>query len=140
MGIGPEEINWLAVAASAVGVFLLGAVWYTALFGKLWQKLSGYTHEQIDAMAKVRPMGRFLGGMFAAYVFVALGMAALWGFAEIKNAVDGAFGGLFVGIIAAAFCFTIVNASNKRLAAWLIDGPFVVIACVGTGALLGGWR
>jgi hypothetical protein len=33
------EINWLAVLAAGVAFFLLGAVWYSVLFGKKWAQL-----------------------------------------------------------------------------------------------------
>ena len=37
-----KELNWLAVAASALAYFFLGAVWYSpVLFSKTWVRLSG---------------------------------------------------------------------------------------------------
>lgn len=140
MGIGPEEINWLAVVVCGVGTFLVGGLWYTALFGKVWKKLSGYSDEQMAAMQKMRPPPKFFGGMVAAYLVMALGMAALWAWCDVKTSADGAFGGGFVAIVAAAMGLTLTLASEKRLGAWVIDALFFVVALVGTGAVLGGWR
>lgn len=42
------DINLLAVVLGAVAFFVVGAVWYTALFGKAWQKASGLTQEQLE--------------------------------------------------------------------------------------------
>ena len=33
------EINMVAVAVSGVAYFIIGALWYSVLFGKLWIKL-----------------------------------------------------------------------------------------------------
>jgi len=37
--MGP--VNWLAVALGAIAFFAVGAVWYGALFGRAWQRLTG---------------------------------------------------------------------------------------------------
>ena len=31
-----NEMNWLAIAVSTIAYFFIGAIWYTALFGKKW--------------------------------------------------------------------------------------------------------
>jgi hypothetical protein len=37
------DMNWLAVIAAAVAYFLLGGLWYAGpVFGKAWQKATGY--------------------------------------------------------------------------------------------------
>ena len=33
------EINMIAVAVSGIAYFIIGALWYSVLFGKLWIKL-----------------------------------------------------------------------------------------------------
>ena len=38
---------YLAAAIGAVVSFFVGCLWYTALFGKKWQSLMGFTDEQI---------------------------------------------------------------------------------------------
>ncbi len=45
--MGP--VNWLAVFVGAAAFFATGAVWYSALFGKAWQREAGVTEEQIAA-------------------------------------------------------------------------------------------
>jgi hypothetical protein len=47
------HINWLAVVLSAVAFFAVGAVWYTVLFGKAWQKAVGLSEEQLKAGANM---------------------------------------------------------------------------------------
>jgi len=43
--MGP--VNYLAVVLGAVAFFAVGAVWYSALFGKAWQREVGLSDEQI---------------------------------------------------------------------------------------------
>ena len=35
------------VLAGALAFFVVGAIWYTALFGKAWQKAAGFTDEEL---------------------------------------------------------------------------------------------
>lgn len=44
--MGP--LNWLAIVVGTVAFFLVGAVWYTALFGKPWQREVGLSDEQLS--------------------------------------------------------------------------------------------
>lgn len=39
------EFNLLAVVLGAVAFFAVGAIWYSVLFGKAWQKETGITDE-----------------------------------------------------------------------------------------------
>jgi len=43
--MGP--MNWLAVVLATVAFFAVGAVWYSALFAKVWQREVGLSTEQL---------------------------------------------------------------------------------------------
>lgn len=43
------DVNILAVFLGALAFFFVGAVWYTALFGKAWRELNGITDEMVKA-------------------------------------------------------------------------------------------
>jgi uncharacterized protein DUF1761 len=43
------EINWLGVVLGAVAFFAVGALWYSVLFGKIWQRELGMSEEQLKA-------------------------------------------------------------------------------------------
>ena len=43
--MGP--LNWLAIVLATIVFFAIGAVWYTALFGKAWQREVGLGTEQL---------------------------------------------------------------------------------------------
>jgi hypothetical protein len=42
-------INWLAVVLATVAFFAVGAVWYSLLFGKVWQRELGLSDEQLKS-------------------------------------------------------------------------------------------
>ena len=43
--MGP--MNWLGVLAGAAAFFVTGAIWYSVLFGKAWQKEAGITQQDM---------------------------------------------------------------------------------------------
>ena len=95
------EINYLAVVIAAVASFLLGGLWYSnALFGKVWQRESGVTDEQLKNgnMAKIFGLSLVLS-LLASWMFamflgprppVAFGLGA--GFAAGLFWVAASFG------------------------------------------------
>lgn len=36
------QLDWLAVALATIAYYLLGAIWFTPLFGKTWDRAIGY--------------------------------------------------------------------------------------------------
>lgn len=42
------NVNLLAVVLGAAAFFAVGALWYTALFGKAWQRQVGLSEEQLQ--------------------------------------------------------------------------------------------
>jgi Protein of unknown function (DUF1761) len=135
------EINWLAVVVAALVAFLVGGVWYQALFGKLWLKLHGYTAEQELAMKALRPPPLFFGGMIVSYLVLALVLALLISAMPEKTALGGAALGVLVWLgPAAAIGMTGWLASNKELGIYLIDIGCELVYLVLMGLILGGWR
>lgn len=140
MNIDVGSINWLAVSVSAFATFMLGGVWYTALFGKAWQRLNGYSDEKLAEMRAKRPPPVFFGTLIACYVVVSLAMALLVAAMEIGSAMSGAMLGGVVFVLVAAVQATGQVASDKPMKALLIDLAYQAIYMVMTGAILGAWR
>ena len=140
MTINLAEINWLAVVVAAFATFMLGGVWYTALFGKAWQKAHHLTEEQLKSQQTARPMPVFLAMQFVCYIVIAVGMALIVNGAGIATAGDGATLGVFVWLIVAAVVLTNHLPTPTAWSGYFIDVSYSAIYCVGTGALLGGWQ
>lgn len=82
------EINWLAVIAAAASSFVLGGVWYGALFGDAWLKAAGLTKEQ--AMASNKAL--IFGGSFVLSLIASATFAMFLG--PNVDAMSGALYGL----------------------------------------------
>lgn len=68
----PEiHINMLAIAIAVVANFVLGYLWYTPIFGKLWGKEMGYDPSQKPPSSELMKGMVFMliGNFLFAYVF-----------------------------------------------------------------------
>lgn len=65
------HLNWLAVALAALAYFLLGAVWFTPLFGKAWDRSIGYDR---STAARFGPDYYLVPLISAVLVSLALGL------------------------------------------------------------------
>lgn len=141
MKLDLSNINWLAVLVAAFATFLLGGVWYTALFGKLWQRLHGYSDEKVKAMQKARPPHIFFGVMIISYLLLAAVIAVLFSSLGVSSALAGTTVGLLLWLgPAAAIGLTAWIASDKPFGAYAIDLAYQLVFLVMMGAILGGWR
>ena len=136
-----EGINWLAVLVAAVAVFMLGGLWYTALFGKLWQRLHGYSDAKLKELQAKRPPQVFFGILIASYLVLAAGIAVLFNSSGIHSAPQGAaVGGLLWLGLAAPIGATAYIASDRHIGIFIIDLAYQAVFLAMAGAILGGWR
>src|SRR5262245_47611486 len=125
------EFNWLAVLAAAVSSFVLGGVWYGALFGDAWLKAAGLTKEQ--AMAGNKAM--IFGGSFVLSLISAATFAMFLGEVEVTT---GALYGLCAGAAWVAASYGISYLFEMRpLSLWLINGGYHTLQFTLIGAILG---
>jgi hypothetical protein len=136
-----DKINWLAVLVAGLVAFLVGGVWYTALFGQLWIDLQGFSPDQVQEMQARMPPPLFFGGMFVCYLLLAFILALLLTGFDRPTATTGAVLGLLVWLgPAAAIAMTGHLAGGKPIGLYLIDTGCQLVYLVLIGALLGGWR
>ncbi|MCC6676046.1 MAG: DUF1761 domain-containing protein [Phycisphaerales bacterium] len=135
------QIHWPAVAVAAVATFFLGAVWYMALFGKLWQRLHGFSDEKVKEMQKARPPHIFFGVMIFSYALMSLGVAVVLAWCGVATGLQGAGVGLVLWLgIAAAIGLTAWIASDKPFGVYAIDLSYQLVFLIMTGFILGAWR
>lgn len=139
MSIEFRELNFLAILIAAIGTFLLGAVWYTVLFGKRRTEAMGYTEEELALLA--RASARNFGFMFIAYLAVAFVLASLIQGLGITSFGGGAALGALVWFgLAAAIGLTGHLVSTKPLSVFLIDIGFQLVFLALAGGLLAVWQ
>jgi len=124
------HINWLAVVLGTIVFFFVGAVWYSALFGKLWQRELGMSDEQLKAGLN---MPLIMGTCFVLEFIVVLTLGHLFAFLQppdhVKMMMATGFG---LAIMSPAIGINYLY-QRKSLKLFLIDaGHFVVgMAAVG---------
>ena len=129
------DINWLAVVAAAASSFLLGGVWYSALFAKPWQAAAGVT----DAQIKSGNMPLIFGGSFLLALVAAASFAVFLG-PEV-DAMTGALYGFTAGLCWVATSFGVNYLFERRpLALFLINGGYSTLQFTLIGLILGAWR
>jgi len=134
------KLNVWAVLVAALIAFVVGAVWYTALFGKLWIALHGFSAQKVKEMQAAMSPPRFFGGMLASYLALALALGLMLTALPEPTALTGAALSLLVWLGCAAIVMTGHIASDKRLGIYLIDVGCQLVYLVLMGVLLGAWR
>lgn len=131
-------LNYLAIFVTAVVIFVIGALWYTVLFGKQWLAAHAYTPEQLEGMKK--EAGKAYGLSFVCYLVLAAVMELLVGRMGVHTAMGGVKLGLtcWLGFVA-TIGLTANLYSNKRFATYLIDAGYQLVFMVVAGVILAIW-
>ena len=129
-------INWLAVIVAAVVKFAIGAVWFTALFGKRWRALMGVPEgASMDGIAPAMIV-QIIGDLIMAYILARFlghyGAATVW---------DGVLIGFmaWLGFVATIMVGQIFYEKKKpELIA--IGAGYQLVGIVVMGAILAVWH
>jgi len=125
-----EHINWLGVGLGTLAFFAVGALWYTVLFGKAWQKEVGLSEDQLKSGAN---MPLIYGTCFVLEFVVVLTLGHMFAFLQPSNHAKMMLAtGFGLAIMAPAVGINYLY-QRKSLKLFLIDaGHFVVgMAAVG---------
>lgn len=63
------SINYIAIGIATVVQFIIGAIWYSLLFGKLWGKIHGFDKIPKEEQEK---MMKKMGPLYALQLFVTI--------------------------------------------------------------------
>lgn len=135
------HVNWLAILASSVVIFLLGGLWYSpVLFAKKWVALQGRTMEQMKAESAAANLPMmylqvFLCGLVISWI-MAMFLAHMGRYGWMIGAHLGALAWLG---FAAPTSYGTALFSMKPKQLWLIDTMFNLVSFVAAGAILGAW-
>lgn len=135
-----SAIRLVPVLLATAAAFILGALWYSALFGKTWNRLHGYTEEHLAAMKAKRPMPLFFAGIIAVDLVTAAAGAVFAHALHATGAQDGVHLGFAVWLgIATPIQFTNWLASDRPIGLYAIDTIFQLLRLALMGAILAGW-
>ena len=125
-------MNWLAVVVATLAFFAVGAIWYTALFGKIWQREVGLSDEQLSGG---RNMMLIMGTCFVLEFIVCLTVGHMFDFlapsdrAKMMIAV-----GLALGVMAPAIGINYLY-QRKSLKLFLVDAGHFIVGMAAVGAV-----
>ena len=130
-------INWFAVFAAALSMFVIGGLWYSpVLFGKAWMRANGFTEEQVAGFNKARA---FIGSFFLALIMSA--NLAMFLADPKTTLVWGMTAGVLAGLGWVATGIGIIAVFENRTWTYiLVNGGYHIVSFVAMGAILGGWR
>ena len=130
------HVNYLAVLVAAIANYAIATIWYAAIFGKLWQKLTGITDMKPAPMNIVLV---FIGSFvlsFVLYHSIVFGNA----YFKMSGISGGLMGGFFgwLGYIAPVSLMTKLY-EKKPWKLWLMDNAFWFISLLVMGIILSAW-
>ncbi|AZQ61690.1 DUF1761 domain-containing protein [Flammeovirga pectinis] len=134
-----SQINILAVICAALASFVLGAVWYSAIFGKAWQKELGFTDEYLQNGS----MPLIFGSSFVLMLIMSFGMSLLisHGGGDAIDAYTGGLHGFVIGLMFIATSMGINYLYQRRsIKLWLIDAGYQITFLTIQGVILGAWH
>jgi len=140
MTFDPVGMNFLAVLVAAIVIFLIGGLWYQALFGKLWVSLHGFSDEEIKRMQERYPPAVFFPVILAAYLVLCYAAALLVGALDLDSVVGGVIFGVVLWLIVAAIGVTAHITSNRHIGLFVIDTAYQLVIFIVAGAILAAWR
>jgi hypothetical protein len=128
--------NYPAVLVAAIAYWLLGALWYAALFGKPWMALEHMTEEQAKTMNPVLPyVITLLLNLLIAY---SLAQICIWRNANTlgRGASVGVL--LWIGFVGPV-TFTTYMYEMRPWQLFAINEFYPLFGFVLMGAILGAW-
>lgn len=131
------KTNYLAVVISAIAYWVLGAVWYAALFAKPWVALEQMSEEKMRSASPVIPyVVTFLLNLVIAY---ALSQIIQW--RNARTAGQGAAIGtlLWIGLVG-PITFTTNMYELRPHTLWAINALYPLAGMILMGAILGAWK
>ena len=136
------KMNWLAVLCAGLAYWLLGAIWYSAIFSKAWRsaierhgvKLG---HPGQSGMA-TKLIVTLICNLFAALVVARI-------IHQVGHHHMDLLRGLKIGAgVGLGFCATALTMTyvwqSPPLRLWAIDIGYHIVGCTIMGAILAVWR
>jgi hypothetical protein len=135
-----SQANWWAIIVSALVYFVLGSVWFSALFGKLWMAeigRHGITIKEPEkkqiGMKMVRTFIYNLVAAFAIAYLIYISGSYRW-LAGLKM---GVLCGLGIASMGICIAYTWESRSTKLV---MIDCGYAIVGMTICGAILAAWH
>ena len=130
------KTNYAAIVVAAVAYWLLGAVWYGALFSKPWMALEHVTEEQAKTAGFLPYIVSFVLNLLIAYM---LSQIIHWrnAYTPGRGAAIGAI--LWIGFVG-PITFTTYMYEMRPKELFAINQFYPLAGLMLMGAILGAWK
>src|SRR5215212_71256 len=133
-----SDLNWLHILVAAIAYFALGAIWYSALFGKTWV---AYQNINMNDPNAKKGTGAIMFGSFIWMFVTCIGLAIIVYRLHLDNAISGVKWGLLTGVCFSAAAISISYLYVKKPAGLhLIDCLYHVVGQIIAAVILCVWR
>ncbi|HUO50602.1 MAG TPA: DUF1761 domain-containing protein [Candidatus Paceibacterota bacterium] len=133
------SINYLAVALAAIAQFIIGAIWYMPLFGKLWGKIHGFdlvAPEQQKEMQK--GMWPYLVVQFIATIVTTIVLAIFITYLPADWNVYALAGFFWIGFVVPTQVGAVIFGGTKP--EWMVTKTLIMaggsILCLEAAAII----
>ena len=138
--IGDIEVNYLVILVSAIISFIIGALWYSLLFGKSWTKLMGFSAKDIEKTKKKSMAKTYLIG-FVAQLILAYVLANFVIYADAKTFSEGIQVGFFIWLgFVATISLGMILWEKKSIKLYLINTGYWLISLIIQSMILSVWQ
>src|SRR5689334_17835565 len=134
-----SRTNHLAVIVSAVVYFMIGGLWFGAIFSSAWMQAVGKTAEELQKATM--PPGALYALAFLTSLILCYTLNALLQRGGKQSVGEGVKLGLclWIGIVATTVG-PIFMFSGLSLRLFLLDTGYPLVAMIISGAIIGAWR
>lgn len=131
----------IAVAGATVAQFIVGAIWYTPLFGKLWGKIHGFDKlDKKQQQKMMSEMGPIFGVQIAMTIITSIVLVVLHGTFPLYSLTMLTFL-VWLGFVVPAHVSGILFSNTPKQ--WMLTKSLIMaggsFASLIVGALVVGW-
>ena len=133
-----HHINWLAVLVGGLGYFLLGALWYTVLFGKKWQS---YNSALMTAPNAKKGASGIMIVSFILMLVCAFGLSLIVTRLNLEGWRVGLKLGILTGVFFATTAMSISYVYEKKpLGLHIINGLYNIVGNIIAAIIVSCWK
>jgi hypothetical protein len=130
-----RQLNLWAILTATASAFILGGLWYSVLFGKVWMTANGFTEANVP-----KGNAKTFAVAFVLTLVMAFNLAMFLNDSK-TNTSWGATAGFLAGFGWIAMGIGVVAVfERKPLNYVLVNGGYMTVALVLMGAIIGAWR
>ena len=129
-------VNFIAVIVATIAAFIVGALWFTVLFGKEWRRLMNIPE---GGMQGGMSMSSAMGGGFIATLILVFVLANFLNWAGITAIGAALTLALWLWLAVAAVMSNMIWYENRPVKLYVINAAHYLVALLVAAAIIAWW-